>query len=144
MAERRRGREAALQILYQWEVGRIDIDKVIGGFPQFQRARTSDAALAFAGELARGTVESLETIDPVITAHAANWRFDRLAVIDRLILRLATYELQRRITPPGIIIDEAIELAKRFGGGDSARFVNGVLDAIHRHLQQIDMSGPET
>ena len=81
-----------------------------------------------------GTSAALERIDPLITDAAANWRLERMAVVDRLVLRMGTYELLEGEAPPAVVIDEAIELAKAFSGDESAAFVNGVLDGVRRLL----------
>jgi len=137
-AERHRGREAALQLLYQWEVGSIceaERDKAIDYFWELHPAPPDRKD--FAVDLARGTINSLPTIDPLIECQAENWRLSRMAVIDRLILRMAVYELLNVDTPPAVVIDEALELAKTFSGNESVGFVNGVLDgvrcAVSRH-----------
>ncbi len=84
----------------------------------------------------RGTLEAMDRIDPLIESAADNWRLSRMAVIDRLVLRLAVYELLAAETPAAVVIDEAIELARTFGDEPSPRFVNGVLDAVRRHLDR--------
>ena len=137
-AERHRGRETALQLLYQWEVGSIceaERDKAIDCFWELHPAPSDRKD--FAVDLARGTISSLPTIDPLIECQAENWRLSRMAVIDRLILRMAVYELLNVDTPPAVVIDEALELAKTFSGNESVGFVNGILDgvrcAVSRH-----------
>jgi len=82
-----------------------------------------------------GTWQHLSEIDAIISQHAANWTLERMAIVDRNILRLGTYELifLGDTTPPKVAINEAVELAKRFGTVASGKFVNGVLDAIHKH-----------
>lgn len=137
---RHRAREAALQLLYYWEVGRNDAAEAPSrywdvvedeGDPLPRVIRT------FAEELATGTVSHLAELDAAIERHAQNWRLARMAVIDRAILRLATYELLHQPeTPPGVVIDEALELARTFSEEDAVRFVNGILDAIHRHRHE--------
>jgi transcription antitermination protein NusB len=136
---RRRAREAALQILYQTEVGRLSMADA---------ARTHDAIGADAIELdeasrdhavllARGSFESRQALDGYIADAARNWRVERLAVIDRLLLRLAVHELLAYpATPPRVVIDEAIELARRYSGEDAAKFVNGVLDGVFTRLKE--------
>ena len=89
-----------------------------------------------------GTAAETERLDALIENHADNWRVGRMSVIDRAILRLATYELTRTSTPPKVILDEAIELAKRFSGDEAAPFVNGVLDAIARSLGEVPDAAP--
>ena len=137
-AERHRGREAALQLLYQWEVGSIgetERDKATDCFWELHPAPSERKD--FAADLARGTINALSTIDPLIECQAENWRLSRMAVIDRLILRMAVYELLNVDTPPAVVIDEALELAKTFSGDESVGFVNGILDgvrcAVDRH-----------
>jgi N utilization substance protein B len=87
---------------------------------------------AFMEELARGTVANAEEIDKQIQAKAANWRLERMAVVDRNILRLAIYELSQGVTPAPVIIDEAVELARQFSNQEAVPFINGVLDAVNR------------
>ena len=89
----------------------------------------------FAAVLVNGTIDDRAALDALIVAHSANWRLERLAVIDRLILRMATWELQRQPeTPPAVVINEAIELARAFATDESPKFVNGVLDSIRKAL----------
>jgi len=132
---RHRARESALQMLYQWEVGRIPIADVCARFwsespvdvPADQETR------AFASHLAEGVVAHVDEIDPQITEAADHWRIERMQVMDRLILRLAVYEFQFETDTPGkVIINEALELARTFSADDSVRFINGILDAIRR------------
>jgi len=91
-----------------------------------------EGARAFASELALGVASHREELDACIAAHARNWRVDRMAAVDRNVLRLATYELLHTDAPASVVIDEAIELARDFGSERSPAFVNGVLDAIAR------------
>ena len=135
--ERHRSREAALQMLYAWEIGRLTVDDLgVTFWPEHgDELALSDRGRAFADRLARGTIAHVEAIDPLIAAAAEHWRLSRLAVVDRLILRLAVYEIQHEPdTPPAVVIDEAIELARTYSGEDAVRFVNGVLDGIRKTL----------
>jgi N utilization substance protein B len=133
-APRRRSREAALQVLYALDVARRD------GEPSAQEVFESAAAhfelpegaRAFAKELARGGRAPRAAPPRRISAHAANWRLERMAAVDRNVLRLAAFELACLDTPAAVVIDEAVELARRFGGERSPAFVNGVLDAVAR------------
>ena len=134
---RHRGREAAMQMLYQWEVGQSDIEEVLRTFwsanlPGAEGA--SDATKAFAEQLVRGTVGNLQKIDPLIAETAEHWRLSRMAALDRLILRLAIGEFLHGETPRNVVINEALELAKTFSGDESAKFVNGILDAVKKKL----------
>jgi transcription antitermination protein NusB len=135
---RRRAREAALQILYQWDVGRGDIDRAVETFfghqwPDAQPA--PEDVRAFASALARETVTRLAAIDALVADTAQHWRPERMAVLDRLILRLAVCELMRDVdTPPAVVINEALELARTFSTEDAVKFINGMLDAIRKKL----------
>ena len=82
--------------------------------------------------LLRGAFQEQELLDALITRRSENWKLERMPVVDRNLLRLAAYELLRTETPAAVVIDEAIELARRFSGDESARFVNGVLDAMRK------------
>ena len=135
---RRGGREAALQMLYQWEVGRLtmpEVRRLFWDLSEQDAPEASDRARSFATTLADGTVEHIAEIDPLIEESAENWRLARMPVVDRLILRLAVYEfLHQAETPQPVIIDEALELAKRFSTPEAVKFINGVLDGVRKRL----------
>ncbi len=136
---RRRAREAALQMLYQMEIGRLSASVAIGSYwtSHDADAVVPDDLREFANGLTRGTRERLPEIDAAITAHAQNWRIERMAVIDRLVLRLSVYEmLVETGTPVRVIINEGIELARTYSGEESVPFVNGVLDAVRKELKR--------
>ncbi len=121
-------------MLYQWDMTQEPMNRVADSF--WKVRTTTEATRAMAERLAQGASREREAIDAAITSASANWRFDRIAAVDKNILRLAVYELMRDVeTPSAVVLDEAIELAKRFGEKDSAPFVNGVLDAINRKLR---------
>jgi N utilization substance protein B len=125
------GREAALQILYFWEVGRAQPQVALETFFQEYLPDADPSARAFADRLVRGTILEIESLDRVIEQHSTHWRLERLAVMDRLILRLAIWELRHDPdVPPAVVVNEAIELARRFSSEDAVRFVNGVLDSV--------------
>jgi N utilization substance protein B len=132
MALRRKARSFALQMLFQWEVGRTDPKTIEEGF--WARARSEKNTRAFANELFEGAAAGAAELDELLAASTQNWRAERLASTDRAILRLAAYELRAGKTPPKVAINEAIELAKEFSSADAARFINGVLDAVARAL----------
>jgi N utilization substance protein B len=133
---RHRARELALQWLYQWEIGAIDLDEVFERERQVELRPPDATRDSFAESLVRGTAQMLARIDPLIAEHANNWRLERLAVVDRLVLRLAAYELLcTPQTPAAVVIDEALELARTFSNEAAVPFVNGVLDAIRRTLE---------
>jgi N utilization substance protein B len=87
-------------------------------------------------ELIQGTSERRAAIDELLEKHSANWKIDRMPVVDRNLLRVAVFELLQGATPPAIVIDEALEVARRLSGDESVSFVNGVLDAVKRGLQE--------
>jgi transcription antitermination protein NusB len=133
---RHQAREAALQILYFWEVGGADPEDAIAAFFADHGAAASETVRAFAIELVRGTTSEVTRLDARIREHSEHWRIERLAVIDRLILRMAVWELLHQPdTPPAVVLNEALELARTFSTDDSVRFVNGVLDAIRKGME---------
>jgi N utilization substance protein B len=134
---RHRAREAAVQMLYQWEVGQTEIEEVVRAFwtadlPGAEGA--SEAVRTFAEQMVRYTVSNVAKIDALITETAEHWRLSRMAALDRLILRLAIGEFLEAQTPRNVVINEALELAKTFSGDESAKFVNGILDAVKKKL----------
>jgi transcription antitermination protein NusB len=133
----RQAREAALQMLYQCEVGRMGAHEAIRTYWAARDAdeAISEAAQLFANGLVTGTLSHGAELDALIAAHARNWRVERMAVLDRLLLRLAVHELTAEPeTPPRVVINEALELARAYSGEEAVGFVNGVLDAVRRHL----------
>ncbi|MGE5360299.1 MAG: transcription antitermination factor NusB [Bacteroidales bacterium] len=144
---RHRAREAALQMLYQWEVGRASVHEVVRTYWSIERpgeAPLSPPLETFAGELVRGTVEHVQEIDPLIAESAEHWRLERMATIDRLILRLAVYEfLHAADTPRKVVINEALELARTYSSDDAVKFVNGILDGVKRRLDKPEGREPK-
>ncbi len=132
MSLRRKSREFALQMLFEWDMTRQDPARVERLF--WKSARASDSTRQFAGELFEGAVAEVGTLDQIIDKLADNWRLERLAAIDRSILRLSIYEMRLGATPPKVVIDEALELAKKFSSAESPAFLNGVLDAAFKSL----------
>ena len=136
---RHRAREAAVQMLYQWEVGRASLVEVRQTFWSGPAAAESmnDEERAFATTLSDGVVAKVAEIDPMLAEAAEHWRLERMNVMDRLILRLAVHEfLHERETPARVVINEALELARTFSNDDSVRFINGILDAIRKKLER--------
>jgi N utilization substance protein B len=137
---RHRAREAALQILYQWEIGRGDVERAATTFFTHQWPDSdgpSDELRTFASALASDTVARLETVDALIAETADRWRPERMAVLDRLVLRMATCELIRDPgTPPAVVINEALELGRTFSTEESVKFINGMLDAIRKKIEK--------
>jgi transcription antitermination protein NusB len=135
---RHRAREAALQILYQWDIGGRAPEQAAETFftRQWPDAdQPPDELRAFATRLAVDTVDRMAAIDPLIADTAERWRPERMAVLDRLILRMAVCELLRdRDTPRAVVINEALELARTFTTEESVKFINGMLDAIRKKI----------
>jgi len=133
MGLRRTARECALQMLYQHDVGKEAPDAILESY--WAMNEQPEKVQAFAGELVRGTISRLKEIDRTIQSHTKNWRLSRMAAVDRNILRLAVYELiADASTPDTVVINEALEIAKKFSTNESAQFVNGVLDSIKTDL----------
>jgi len=141
MPSRRRSRERALQVLFTWDVRRGDVYRAIDDFYETLHSEDDEPTRLdrdeFMEELVRGTAARLDEIDALVTRYAANWRLERMPAVDRNVLRLATFETLSAKLPPAVIIDEALELTRRFAGDESVSFVNGVLDAVRR-----DAGGP--
>ena len=134
MGRRTKARECAFQLLYQREVTGEPMGAVIESFWQLRSGTPQMRGMA--ERLARGAQARQAELDEAIASAATNWRLDRIATVDRTILRLGAYELvSEGETPAAVILDEAVELAKRFGEEESPGFVNGVLDAIRRRVR---------
>jgi len=140
MPSRHRSRERALQVLFQWDLRRLPVEEAIEAYygslmrddDEMEVVPRSDE---FMEELVRETVSRLEEIDDQIRKHSEHWRLVRMPAVDRNIIRLAVCELLWLPTPPAVVIDEALELARRFSGDESVPFVNGVLDAVKREVK---------
>ena len=137
---RHRAREAALQMLSTWEVGRLSLPEVRQTFWSHddETEEPLGAELREVAEaLADGVAGAVGDLDPLIAEATEHWRIERMNVLDRLILRLAVYEfLYRPDTHAKVIINEALELARSFSGDESVRFINGILDNIRRKLER--------
>jgi transcription antitermination protein NusB len=135
MGSRTKSRELALQMLFQWELGKHSPDYVEQTF--LSGRRLAPDVDAFARNLFEGTVSEVADLDRTIAVHSKHWRTERMPAIDRNILRMALYEiLHHPETPGAVVMNEAIELARRFSSEDSVEFVNGVLDGIWKSLLQ--------
>jgi N utilization substance protein B len=134
MGRRTKARECAFQLLYQWEITGDPMEVVLEGFWRMRSGTPQMRAMA--ERLAVGARHRVPELDASIAEAAIHWRLDRIAPVDRTILRLGAFELLAEPgTPAAVVLDEAIELAKRFGEEDSPSFVNGVLDAIRRRAR---------
>lgn len=132
MASRRKAREFALQLLFQEDVAGTPIEEIAEFWGSH---RTDWETREFAEKLFRVYVDNRESVDETIRRHTRNWRLDRMAVVDRNILRMAVAEFFAGDTPAVVVIDEAIEVARKFSTRDSSEFVNGVLDSIRKEIQ---------
>lgn len=149
MSPRRKGRELAAQALYQCDLGSTGAEEALALFCPAEYGTEdgeepaeagSKRSFVYAQTLVRGTLSNLEEIDDLIRLQAEHWRLERMPAVDRNILRLAIYEfLYETDVPKLVVVDEAIELAKKFGSKDSGRFVNGLLDGL---LKKREFPGP--
>jgi len=141
MPSRRKSREYAMQMLYQWELGGNTPEQVGASF--FLERNADSEVESFARGIFRGAVDNVERLDQLIREHAAHWRLERIAAVDRSILRVAAYELLHcPETPPHAVINEALEIARRFSGEGSVEFVNGILDAVLKTLPVRETKSP--
>lgn len=134
MGSRRKSRELALQLLYQLDlVQAADPSPFLGGF--WLRHPVEDEIRAFAESLVLGTKEHQAKIDDLITQYAEHWELERMAVVDRNILRQGIYELLWQVqVPPKVVINEALEIARKYSTEQSTRFINGLLDRVRKEL----------
>jgi len=127
MPPRQKSREFALQMLFQWEMGKQEPSRIEDGF--WKNVRAQKSTREFADQLFENAASRADELDPIISSHAEHWRVERMAAIDRAILRLALAELRTMSTPAKVVINEAVELAKKFSSAEASAFVNGILDA---------------
>lgn len=129
MGVRRRAREIAVQVLYQREFDHREIEEAIALF--WNNFEVLKGAMDFSERLVKGVEQHREELDRIIEQYSSNWRVDRMAHVDRTILRIATYEiLYCDDIPPRVAINEAIDIGKKYGSEDSGAFINGILDKV--------------
>jgi transcription antitermination protein NusB len=137
MGSRRKARECALQMLFAADVAEMPADDVVRSYwAELGEPDLDDTAREFATRLASRTLSNLELLDERIRSRAEHWRISRMAVVDRNILRLAVYEFLYEPTPRTVAINEALEIARRFSTYEATQFINGILDAIKRDLDE--------
>jgi N utilization substance protein B len=137
MGSRRKARECALQMLFAADVTSTPAEDVVRTYwAELGESDIEDAARAFATRLAAGTLAHVETLDERIRSRAEHWRISRMAIVDRNILRLSVYEFLYEPTPRTVAINEALEIARRFSTYEATQFINGILDAIKRDLDE--------
>ena len=141
VGERRRGREYALQLLFQLDLAPEGTEEAVGAF--WAGKKVVGPVQEFAEQIVRGTMCRRAAFDEVLASSAFNWRVSRMPVVDRNILRMAIYEfLFQPDTPRVVVIDEAIEIAKKFGNEESGPFINGILDSIRIKLESGELDLP--
>src|SRR4030095_8638283 len=137
MGSRRKARECALQMLFAADVAETPPDEVVLTYwAELGDADLEESARDFATRLAAGTLSQLESLDERIRSRAEHWRISRMAIVDRNILRLAVYEFLHEPPPRTVAINEALEIARRFSTYEATQFINGILDAIKRDLDE--------
>lgn len=119
-----------MQMLFQWDMSRQDLAKLEAKF--WCGAKAAGATRDFANQLFEGAANNVADLDRLIATYTHNWQLERVAAIDRAILRLAIHELRASDTPPKVVLNEAIEMAKKFSSEDAGAFVNGVLDTFRK------------
>ncbi|MGA8220387.1 MAG: transcription antitermination factor NusB [Candidatus Acidiferrales bacterium] len=133
MTLRRKSREFALQMLFEWDMARQKPAQIEKHF--WRAARAADSTRKFANQLFQGAIAQADLSDRLVEKLSENWKLERLAAVDRNILRLAIYELRSGTAPAKVVIDEALELAKKFSSAEAPAFLNGVLDAARKNLE---------
>src|SRR4051812_24877195 len=137
MGSRRKARECALQMLFAADVSETRADELVRIYwTELGDADVEESAREFATRLATGTLSHLQELDERIRSRAEHWRISRMAIVDRNILRLAVYEFLHEPTPRTVAINEALEIARRFSTYEATQFINGILDAIKRDLDE--------
>jgi N utilization substance protein B len=137
MGTRRKARECALQMLFAADVAKTREGVLTKSYwNELGEAGLDDLTRDFADKLTDGTLDKLETIDERIRTRAEHWRIERMAIVDRNILRLAVYEFLFEETPATVVINEALEIARRFSTFEATQFINGILDAIKHDLEK--------
>jgi N utilization substance protein B len=137
MGSRRKARECALQMLFAADIAGAGPDEVLRTYwAELGDSDTEEVARKFATRLAAGTLANLDALDERIRSRAEHWRIPRMAIVDRNILRLAVYEFLYEPTPRTVAINEALEIARRFSTYEATQFINGILDAIKRDLDE--------
>ena len=136
MGARRKARECALQMLFQHDMAQLPVDEILITYWK-ELADAEEDVRDFANDLVRGTLSHSGEIDELIRQRTEHWRISRMAVVDRNLLRLAVYEfLFQPDTPKTVAINEALEIARRFSTHEATQFINGILDAIKRDLDE--------
>jgi N utilization substance protein B len=133
---RHKAREAALQMLFAADLYKVDADRLTEDYwNEFGDTAVDVKTREFSDKLVRGALNEMSTIDDRIRTRAEHWRIERMAIVDRNVLRLAVYEFLFEDTPDTVVINEALEIARRFSTFEATQFINGILDAIKHDLE---------
>lgn len=146
MGTRRKARECALQMLFAADVTKTVVPNVLtnGYWNELGEIVTDEKTQEFANNLVTGTLRNVETIDARIKTRAEHWRIERMAIVDRNVLRVAVYEFLYEETPHTVVINEALEIARRFSTFEATQFINGILDAIKHDLEKTSAGGEKS
>lgn len=137
MGARRKARECALQMLFALDVAEVTPEQIVGVFwRELCDTNEDEGVRAFADSLVRGAKTNLVQVDEKIRSRAQHWRISRMAIVDRNVLRLAVYEFLYEQTPPTVVINEALEIARRYSTLEATQFINGILDAIKQDIER--------
>lgn len=137
MGTRRKARECALQMLFAADVAKTHGDALTNGYwDELGEEGLDDLTRVFSNKLVLGALDKINTIDDRIRTRAEHWRIERMAIVDRNILRLAVYEFLFEETPATVVINEALEIARRFSTFEATQFINGILDAVKHDLEK--------
>ncbi|MEW6456384.1 MAG: transcription antitermination factor NusB [Acidobacteriota bacterium] len=140
MGERRKAREIALQILFQIDLADGKVEEILEDY--WKDHRTSISTREFSEDLVKGTIANLEIVDGLIAEVSEHWKLKRMAVVDRNIIRMSIYEfLKHRDVPKPAVMNEAIEIAKKYSSDDAAKFINGILDAVNKKIDEKEKLG---
>ena len=146
MPSRFKSRQQALQMLYLWDVRRQPVEEVVRdyyGSLAIDENEGAEERDGFGEDLAQGAIKRVAELDELIGQHSEHWRIERMPVVDRNILRLAIHEMSTMATPAAVVIDQALELARRFAGEESIAFLNGVLDAVNHTIRPLPAALPD-
>jgi N utilization substance protein B len=144
MGTRRKARESALQMLFAADVTKLPAETVTRNYwDELGEPETEEPMRKFSSNLVMGTLRELATVDDKIRTRAEHWRIERMAIVDRNVLRLAVYEFLFEETPNTVVINEALEIARRFSTFEATQFINGILDAIKHDLEKKTKKNPD-
>lgn len=134
---RHKARECALQMLFAYDMAGDDTPALVRDYwNELGDTAIDDKTREFANKLVNGTIEKIDAIDDVIRTRAEHWRIERMAIVDRNVLRLAVFEFLHHDTPDNVVITEALEVTRRFSSFEATQFINGILDGIKQDIEK--------